>query len=293
MPVTSPPLWPDLSQPACADRAFAGAKAAGLARAAAAGFPVPRSVVVPCALSAPALGRAWPMAGRHGIHAARLEVMAVGEAGLAGLTAAAEPLGPALAVRSSSPAEDDPALAGAFSSLMGVPPDQAGTAVLAVWASAITSDPAAPRRGGMGVLIQPEISPGFAGTAELSPDGSVCVVATDGPAGPLMAGWATGICVSVTAAGQVEPPVTGSRWDAGVLRAAASLTREAAGVLGDNLIEWAWADGKLCPSHGLPAHPAHPARPARSRGPAGRPLSIEPGRFTAPAAGHPVAGGTG
>jgi phosphohistidine swiveling domain-containing protein len=248
MSVTSPPRWPDLSEPACAGRAFAGAKAAGLARAAAAGFPVPRSVVVPCALSVPVLGRAWPTAGRHGIHAARLEVMEAGEAGeagLAGLTAAVEPLGPALAVRSSSPAEDDPALAGAFSSLMGVAPDQAGTAVLAVWASAIASEPAVPRRGGMGVLIQPEINPGFAGTAELGPDGSVSVVATDGPAGPLMAGWATGISVAVTTAGRLEPPVAGPRWDGEVLRAAASLARRAAGVLGDNLIEWAWADGKL------------------------------------------------
>jgi phosphohistidine swiveling domain-containing protein len=286
MPVTSPPRWPDLSEPACAGRAFAGAKAAGLARAAAAGFPVPRSVVVPCALSAPVFDRAWLMAGRHGIHAARLEVMDAGTAGLAGLTAAVEPLGPALAVRSSSPAEDDPALAGAFSSLMGVAPDQAGTAVLAVWASAIASEPAVPRRGGMGVLIQPEINPGFAGTAELGPDGSVSVVATDGPAGPLMAGWATGISVAVTAAGRLEPPATGPRWDGEVLRAAASLARQAAGVLGDNLIEWAWADGKLWLVQARrtgyqPAQPAQPALPAlpapRTRdagaGPAGRSAS--------------------
>ena len=274
MPVTSPPRWPDLTEPECADHAFAGAKAAGLARAAAAGFPVPRSVVVPCALSVPVLGRAWPMAGRHGIHAARLEVMdakEAGETGLAGLTAAVEPLGPALAVRSSSPAEDDPALAGAFSSLMGVAPDQAGTAVLAVWASAIASGPAVPRRGGMGVLIQPEINPDFAGTAELSPDGSVSVVATDGPAGPLMAGWATGISVAVTAAGRLEPPVTGPRWDGEVLRAAASLARQAAGVLGDNLIEWAWADGKLWllqarrTSHQPTQPPGPPRTPGRSR----------------------------
>jgi phosphohistidine swiveling domain-containing protein len=277
MPVTSPPRWPDLSEPACADRAFAGAKAAGLARAAAAGFPVPRSVVVPCALSAPVLGRAWPTAGRHGIHAARLEVMEAreaGEAGLAGLTAAVEPLGPALAVRSSSPAEDDPALAGAFSSLMGVAPGQAGTAVLAVWASAIASEPAVPRRGGMGVLIQPEINPDFAGTAELGPDGSVSVVATDGPAGPLMAGWATGISVAVTAAGRLEPPVTGPRWDAGVLRAAASLARQAASVLGDNLIEWAWADGKLwlVQARRMGYQPAQPAKDA-GPAPAGRSAS--------------------
>src|SRR6202044_3998674 len=100
MPVTSPPRWPDLSEPAGADRKFAGAKAAGLARAAAAGFPVPRSVVAPCALGVRVLGRAWRMAGRHGIHAARLEVMEpgeAGEAGLAGLTASVEPLGAALA----------------------------------------------------------------------------------------------------------------------------------------------------------------------------------------------------
>jgi phosphohistidine swiveling domain-containing protein len=244
MPATSPPRWPDLTAPACADRGFSGAKAASLARAAAAGFPVPRSVVVPCVLSAPVLERAWHAVGRGGIHAARLEVMAAGEGGLAGLTAAVEPLGPALAVRSSSPAEDDPALAGAFSSLMGVPSEQVATAVLAVWASAIVTEPAA-QGSAMGVLIQPEIVPAFAGTAELGPDGSVRLVSTDGPAGPLMAGWASGITVTVTAADRLDPPVNGPHWDDGVLRAAVGLAREVAGALGDNLIEWAWADGKV------------------------------------------------
>jgi phosphohistidine swiveling domain-containing protein len=244
MAATSPLRWPDLTARACADRAFSGAKAAALARAAAVGFPVPRSVVVPCALSAPVLERAWHAARRSGIHAARLEVMAAGESALAGLMAAVEPLGPALAVRSSSPVEDDPTLAGAFSSLMGVPSEQVATAVLAVWASAIVSEPVA-RGGTMGVLIQPEIVPAFAGTAELGPDGSVRLVATDGPAGPLMVGWASGITVTVTTAGRLDPPVSDPRWDGGVLRAAAGLAANVADALGDNLIEWAWANGKV------------------------------------------------
>lgn len=268
MVATSPPRWPDLTARACADRAFSGAKAAALARAVAAGFPVPRSVVVPCALSAPVLQRAWHAARRSGIHAARLEVMAAGEAALAGLTAAVEPLGPALAVRSSSPAEDDPALAGAFSSLMGVPAEQVATAVLAVWASAIVSEPAA-RGGAMGVLIQPEIVPAFAGTAELGPDGSVCVVATDGPAGPLMAGWASGITVTVTTAGCLDPPVSDPCWDGGVLRAAAGLAADVAGALGDNLIEWAWANGRVWLVQGRRASYQR-AMPAPGAVPAGR-----------------------
>jgi phosphohistidine swiveling domain-containing protein len=250
--------WPGLSAAACTGPDFAGAKAARLARAAAAGLPVPASVVVPCTLSAPVLATAAHEAAARGIHDCRLEVMTAGATSLDGLDAAVRPLGPALAVRSSSPLEDDPVLAGAFSSLMGVAPEEVATAVRAVWASAIVHLPVAGESAGasppgidsataglrMGVLIQPELRPDCAGTAEVLGDGTVEVVAIDGPAGPLLAGWATGVTATVTSGRIITPPADRS-CDPGVLVAAAGLAGEAARLLGDTLIEWAWADGRL------------------------------------------------
>lgn len=252
------PRWPGLSTAACADPDFAGAKAARLARASAAGLPVPASVVVPCALSAPVLAAAAREAAARGIHDCRLEVMAADVSCLDGLAAAVRPLGQALAVRSSSPLEGDPVLAGAFSSLMGVASDEIGTAVRAVWASAIAHLPAAAESAGasppgvdsamagprMGVLIQPELLPDCAGTAEVLGDGTVQVVATDGPAGPLLAGWARGVTATV-ASGRIVTAPTGRTCDPGVLVAAAELAAGTAHRLGDTLIEWAWADGRL------------------------------------------------
>jgi phosphohistidine swiveling domain-containing protein len=276
MTIASPPRLLSLRQPSCGDAAVVGAKAARLAQAAVLGFPVPESVVVPCLLSAPVLAAALGRASARGPHAGRLEVMAAdpAQAGLAGLTDAVEPLGPALAVRSSSPAEDNPVLAGAFSSLMGVAPAEVTTAVLAVWASAIRTRPEVGEDVGapaMGVLIQPELAPEFAGSAEVLADGSVSVVATEGPAGPLMAGWAAGTTALVGGTGHVggtdlvgstghvrdaglgggaglgtaEPGGAGSRPDDVVLAAVADLARRVAAALGDDLIEWAWAAGRL------------------------------------------------
>jgi phosphohistidine swiveling domain-containing protein len=238
--------WLDLREPGCDDRLVAGAKAARLAQAAARGFPVPESLVVPCSLSAPVLAAGLARASGSGPHAGRLEVMAVGpaESGLAGLTDAVESLGPALAVRSSSPAEDVPTLAGVFSSLMGVAPAEVTTAVLAVWASAIMTRPEAddPDSSEMAVLIQPELMPDFAGSAEVLADGSISVVAIDGPAGPLMAGWASGLTAMVDASGEVS---TDSLLEEVMVRAVADLARRVGRDLGDNLIEWIWESGQL------------------------------------------------
>lgn len=246
MAIVRPPRWLSLGDPSCADRLVAGAKAARLAQAAALGFPVPESVVVPCAVSAPVLDASLARASALGPHAGRLEVMAADpvEAGLAGLTDAVESLGPALAVRSSSPAEDTPTLAGAFSSLMGVAPAEVTTAVLAVWASAIMtrSDADDPDVAPIGVLIQPELVPDFAGSAEVLADGSVSVIAIDGPAGPLMAGWAAGLTAAVDESGQVS---VDSQLDQAMLQAVADLARRVHAALGDNLIEWAWDSGRL------------------------------------------------
>lgn len=237
----------------CSNAAAAGAKAARLARAAAAGLPVPDSLVVPCAVGEPVLAAAQARVGTAGVHHARLDVMTDGRIRLGGLDQEVVSLGPSLAVRSSSPAEDDPRLAGAFSSLIGVPPTDVATAVLSVWASAIRGhqpgigDVAWPSPAPlMAVLIQPEIKADVAGTAEVLPDDAVQLVATNGPAAPLMAGWVTGAAVRVSVSGNMlDPPPPGLHCDGSVLVAAAKMAREVATVLGDRLIEWAWADGTL------------------------------------------------
>jgi phosphohistidine swiveling domain-containing protein len=248
----------------CADRELAGAKAARLAQARAAGFPVPNSLVIPCAESAPILDRALRSTNNRSLHSCRFEVMSADPGSLADIVARVRPLGPTLAVRSSSPSEDDPRLAGAFTSFLGVAPEDVATAVLGVWSSALVdlSDPAEdstaarmcagelrefsswpPTR--MGVLIQPELAPSFAGTAELLPGDEVQVVATDGPAGPLMAGWVTGVTATVSASGSIEWRPALANVGEPAIRGAAALVRDIAAALGDNLVEWAFADGRI------------------------------------------------
>lgn len=225
----------------CLDPGIVGDKAARLAQARAAGLPVPDSVVVPCSVSAAALTAAARDVHRRGLHACRLDVMSADVSDLMDLVELAREVGPSLAVRSSAPLEDDPRLAGAYSSLIGVLPEELPTAVLAVWASAIRGPGAPPR---MGVLIQPELQPEWAGTAERRPDGSVVVTAAKGGAQALTAGWATGLTSTVSPAGDItaaESPA--AEVAAEVVRAAAALARDVGAALGDTLIEWAFADG--------------------------------------------------
>jgi phosphohistidine swiveling domain-containing protein len=280
----------------CCDPRSVGAKAASLARARRAGLPVPDSVVVPCAASAAVLDAARHCAAERGLHAGRLEVMTADRAALADLPGLAGRLGPTLAVRSSALREDDPRLAGAFSSLIGVRPAEVPTAVLAVWASAILDhpDPARPAGGPrMGVLIQPELAPSFAGAAHVLADESVEVVMTSGPAAPLMAGWEPGVTVTVGPAGEIAPDDLaddpGGLHDLGgsaavtAARAAAGLAQQAASRLGLNLIEWAVCGGMiwlvqcrqvLCPAESAPAGRAshgQAAVPAPARYPVASP----------------------
>jgi PEP-utilising enzyme, mobile domain len=265
-----------------ADPGVVGAKAARLARAAVAGLPVPGSLVVPCTVSEPVLAAAMRQADAASVHHGRLVVMTAGRSRLAGLEHEVSRLGAALAVRSSSPAEDDPRLAGAFSSLIGVPPADVATAVLSVWASAIhgrrpgvTPADCAGSMPRMAVLIQPEIRAQFAGTAEVQPDRSVIVVVTDGPAAPLMAGWTRGMTVQVDPAGEMSSP-DDLRCDRSVLLATASMARDVADKLGDSLIEWAWADGCLWLLQSRSASGPAGEAPARYAQPAGGPSAARP-----------------
>lgn len=223
----------------CLDPGIVGDKAARLARAKAAGLPVPESLVIPCEVSAAALTAATRDAHRRGLHACRLDVMSADRSGLADLVPHARAMGPSLAVRSSAPLEDDPRLAGAYNSLIGVLPEELPTAVLAVWASAIRGPGQPPR---MGVLIQPELAPEWAGTAERRNDGWVVVTATKGGAQALTAGWTAGVTMTVSPSGDIATAEPQSPDDQ-VVRAAAALARDVAAALGDSMIEWAFSGG--------------------------------------------------
>ena len=121
------------------DAAEVGGKAAALARLAAAGLPVPRTVVVPArAFEAFArergLARLDPEEAARAVREARLPAALAGE-----LRAAAPSLGHRLAVRSSAVGEDGrhDSHAGIYDSVLGVAPgDALERAVLTCWASA-------------------------------------------------------------------------------------------------------------------------------------------------------------
>jgi phosphohistidine swiveling domain-containing protein len=225
----------------CRDAGLVGGKAARLAQARAAGLPVPDSIALPCAASAATLAVAARGVADRGRHACRLEVMSADRSALADVAKPARRLGPALAVRSSAPLEDDTRLAGAYTSLIGVSPGEVPTAILSVWASAIRAPGPPPL---MGVLIQPDLRPVWAGTARRGDDGSVEVVAVKGGAAPLTAGWATGVTITVSPAGDIGPTSAATEADPSVARAAAALARDVAAALGDDLIEWAYSGGR-------------------------------------------------
>ncbi len=158
---------------------IAGAKAARLAAARAAGFPVLPAWVLPAAESRPAIraGAAAVCGGRPAA-ARRAALGCPPDAALAGeLRAAVHSLGGQVIVRSSSPLESDPRWAGAFSSVAEVGPGDVLTAVRSCWAAAFAVDPLA-RLDACGLpldalelalLIQPELNPDAGGTARVIP----------------------------------------------------------------------------------------------------------------------------
>lgn len=245
------PLVVDLDDQRSSDPAVAGAKAATLSRARALGLPVLPGVVVPSGAASSSLQAGAKALVDTGSGGARLAVMGldVDEALVAALRREVQRLGAPVVVRSSSRLEDGGDFAGAFSSFDGVSVDEVRTAVRGVWASPFSVD-ALERCESAGVpvedvslavLIQPEITPLFSGTAKVRPDGTVEVVATIGAPAALMGGWDTG------SAGVAKPGEdgTGEAVDllgAAAFRGVAALARSVADDLDANLIEWAWTD---------------------------------------------------
>jgi phosphohistidine swiveling domain-containing protein len=178
----------------------------------------------------------------RGVHAARLAVMDSTAPSLTGFDVEMQALGNDLVVRSSSPLEDAPEYAGAFTSYVGVAPVELATAVRGVWASALVDPELAANGVGasapkMAVLVQPRVDPSFSGTAQVSGD-KVTVVAVAGSPGPLLTGWSRGDVAVVDHAGVARGPAVAIL--GGVLLAeVAALSRRVHDEVGDDLIEWA------------------------------------------------------
>ena len=241
----------ELSDPRARDPAVAGAKAAGLAMAAADGLPTLPGVVVPVDESAPVVRAVAPaLAGRQ-LTRARLTAMTVrpDDQLVAELDERSRRYPQPLIVRSSSPLEADGTWSGAFSSFHGIRPEDLGTAVRGCWGSAFQMGVIEraehvgvdPYRLGLAVLVQPELTPDIGGTARCRSDGSVQITATRGPLEPLMAGHVEGMTAIVDADGRTD--ATDAPRD--LLVEVAALTRRVQRLLDHQLIEWAAVDGQV------------------------------------------------
>jgi phosphohistidine swiveling domain-containing protein len=245
-------LW--LQSEGCLDPARVGHKAARLAAALQQGLPVLPGLVVPVGVGAELLESAAREVAARGVHASRLAVMDSAAPDLTALRDDIKELGDDLVVRSSSPLEASPEYAGAFASYVGVTISEAATAVRGVWASALverglagrdranTGDGERPR---MAVLVQPHVHPLLSGTARVSDDHVVTVVAVEGPPAALLGGWARGETATVDAAGVVMGRAAVDLAGARVISEVAELARGVLHVIGDDLIEWAATDRGL------------------------------------------------
>ncbi|MCY4621095.1 MAG: PEP-utilizing enzyme [bacterium] len=236
-------VWLDEAE--ATSTALVGAKAARLAEARRQGLPVLNGFVVPVEASASAVrGGAALLGSRHGSGAARTAVFNHGAADLASkLASAAEKLGETLVVRSSSRAEAEGIWAGAFSTYLGLRPEEVAVGVIGCWASVF--NPETLRRAkiagiepgdiGMGVLVQPELASACGGTATVGDGGEVTVVATRGHPGPIGAGLQPGEVVVLPGGGMIQAR-DDSRRDLGCV---ARLARQASELVGCRHIEWA------------------------------------------------------
>lgn len=252
--MTVPPVVA-LDDDTALDSTTVGAKAARLAAARRAGLPALPGVVVPVSIGADALAIGTTALEQGGSGRARLAAMEteVPQDVLDALRAAVERLGAPVVVRSSSPMEGDTAWSGTFSSFRDIGPDDLRTAVRGVWASAFTVH-AVERYEAIGfeasdvalaVLVQPQVEPACGGSARRMDDGRVQVHGILGAPHDLLQGWETGVRAVVAADGTTAEGDAVTALGVAAVLAAARLAREVYERLGDDLIEWAWADAEI------------------------------------------------
>ena len=288
------PLGDELTRASGADgpAALAGAKAARLAGALAAGLAVLPGWVIPADEARPALAaaiaavrRGRPASARRAVLGHRLDDVLAGQ-----LHEAVARLGGRVIVRSSSPLESDPRWSGAFSTVAGVGPGDVVSAVRSCWASAFAVDPLQrleacglpPEALALGVLVQPEIRLAAGGVARVNGAGTeVTVEGVRGHPGALLAGWADGESARVrlpagppsrpgepgTGGGDGLTALLGEQTVTAVARLAGQVWQE----LGDDVIEWAAGDGGIWLLQSLRSAPAAQRPPAPAPVPGARP----------------------
>lgn len=266
-----------------------GAKAAALALARRAGLPALPGTVLPVALgrvAASAGAAAVDAGGPAGARRAALGAPIPPELGRE-LRAAVDRLGGQVIVRSSSQLESDHRWSGAFSSISEVRRDDIVTAVRSAWAAAFAPDPLErarrcgiePRRLGIAVLIQPQLTPTAGGLARFA-DSRVRVTAVAGHPGALLAGHVSGQSAELDVSGrsaELDPAGPGGRsplpaLTGRALRGVVALARRVADALGHDTIEWA-VDGEtvyLLQSSRAVAPAAPATRPPAVPGAGGR-----------------------
>ena len=246
MPEAARLVW--LDEADAKNPAMVGAKASRLAKARAEGLPVLDGFVVPVDISLPAVSAGEAvLRSTDNSGAARSAVfnrqppLLLQDLALE----ATRRLGDTLVVRSSSRAEAESLWAGAFSSYLGMRPQDLIQGVIGCWASIF--NPSTLERGrvvgtppsdvGMAVLVQPEIRPSSGGVAALGENGTVTVISTRGHPAGLVSGRERGHVASITRDGSVKGD--SSSLGARLLHRIADLTRSVAKAIRCNHIEWA------------------------------------------------------
>lgn len=196
-----PKLIVGLDDPAAVDPKRVGAKAAALAIARQGGLPVLPGFVVEASASLRHMQLGASILPARGSGGARLAVSSDPVPAAGRIEAAGKELSATLTVRSSSPLESSGYWAGAFTSYIGVTPEELPKALAGCWASAFSVDALErqthvgiePGTVPMAVLVQPFIDPIIGGVAEISGDGTLHVEAVTGSPAPLLHGWERGV----------------------------------------------------------------------------------------------------
>lgn len=248
------PLVVGLDDPSTTEVAVGGAKAAGLARARAAGLPVLEGFVVSPAASVGAISAGRELLEPAGSGGARMAVIRsqLDPSLLADIASAAAGLPQPVIVRSSSVLEGEGEWSGAFTSVPEVSHDEIPKAIRSVWATSFALDvldrfraeDLEPGCVPMGVLVQPEIAPDFGGVAMVDARGAVTVTAVKGSPRDLLAGWVSGaraVYEQQALVGQEVVDLMGPTLPQQVVDLALRVQDE----LRHNLIEWAVHEGRV------------------------------------------------
>ena len=200
-PSNDPRLITSLDEASALDPQRVGAKAATLAIARRDGLPVLPGFVVELSASRQHMQLGGSVLAARGSGGARLAVSSEPIPAANLVIDAGRELSATLAVRSSSPLESSGYWAGAFTSYIGIAPEELSKAIAGCWASAFSVDNLArqahigiePGSVPMAVLVQPAIVFEVGGVAELSSDGSLRVEAVAGSPAGLLQGWDRGV----------------------------------------------------------------------------------------------------